>query len=165
MSEKRDPIAPADDAARSLGRELLAKARYAALAVIDPATGGPGISRIALCLDDQGYPLTLVSSLAAHEAALRAHPQAALLVGEPGPKGDPLTHPRLMLQVSARFVDRTDPAHPALRAIYLRQVPKAALYIDFGDFTLARLIPTSAILNGGFGRAWRLAPEDLIAPD
>jgi heme iron utilization protein len=162
LSIRRDPISPADDEARELARGLLNRARHAALAVIDPETGSPGISRIAFACDNVGSPITLISSLAAHYAALLARPDAALMVGEPGPKGDPLTHPRLMIHVTAQFIDHTDPVHQELRAIYLSQQPKAKLYIDFADFSLVRLSPTSAILNGGFGRAWRLDPSDLI---
>jgi putative heme iron utilization protein len=50
-----------------------------------------------------------------------------------------------------------------LRAHWLKGHPKAALYIDFADFAFVRLTPESALLNGGFGRAFRLSPEDLRA--
>lgn len=164
MSERRDPFADADDTARTLAQTILNNARFASLAVIDPATGGPGISRISFATDEMGIPLTLVSSLAAHHAALRANPDAALMIGEPGVKGDPLTHPRLMLNVRAHFVERASPDQPALRTRFLSQQPKAALYIDFADFDLVLLIAQSAILNGGFGRAWRMTAEDLGKP-
>ncbi|GEM91547.1 hypothetical protein RSP03_06140 [Cereibacter sphaeroides] len=116
---------------------------------------------IAFGLDPEGLPLTLVSALAPHREALRLHPEAAVLVGEPGERGDPLTHPRLMVKVRAAQVARTAPRHEALRAHWLATHPKARLYIDFPDFAFVRLAPVSAVLNGGFGRAWRLAPEDL----
>ena len=70
---------------------------------------------------------------------MRANPHCSLLLGEPGGKGDPLTHPRLTLQCIAGFVTRPGPDHDALRALYLGQQPKAKLYIDFGDFALVRL--------------------------
>jgi heme iron utilization protein len=162
LSTRRDPIANADDEARNIAQGLLTHARHAALAVIDPETDSPGISRIAFACDNVGCPITLISSLAAHYTALLARPDAALMVGEPGPKGDPLTHPRLMIRVTAQFINHADPAYAKLRAIYLSRQPKAKLYIDFADFSLVRLFPTSAILNGGFGRAWRLDPSDLI---
>ncbi len=146
-----------------MAQSILTTARFASLAVIDPATGGPGISRIAFAIDEKGCPLTLISSLAAHHAALRANPDAAVMVGEPGAKGDPLTHPRLMVNVRAQFVERGTTGHPALRAQYLSQQPKAALYIDFADFDLVLLVPQSAVLNGGFGRAWRMTAQDLGA--
>jgi putative heme iron utilization protein len=66
--------------------------------------------------------------------------------------------------VEARFVDKSDPGHAALRDQWLATHPKAKLYMDFGDFGFVRLVPQSAFLNGGFGRAVRLAPDDLIPP-
>jgi putative heme iron utilization protein len=164
MVERPDPVQPADAAARAQARDLLARARFGALAFSDPDTGTPGISRIAVGLDAAGGPVTLISSLSTHHAALRQSPLAALMVGEPGPKGDPLTHPRLMIRVEAQFMDRSDPGHAALRDQWLATHPKAKLYVDFGDFGFVRLVPQSAFLNGGFGRAVRLGPDDLVPP-
>ena len=158
---KPDPVAAADDAARSLARQLLAQARHAALAWVDPETGAPGISRIAFGLDAAGVPLSLISGLAPHTAALRAQPSCAVMVGEPGEKGDPLTHPRLMLRAVAEFVAVDDPGRAALRAHWLQGHPKAALYVDFSDFAFVRLRPHAALLNAGFARAFRLEPQDL----
>ena len=73
---KPDPVVAADDAARATARLLLAQARHASLAWTDPETGTPGISRIGFGLDPAGVPLTLISALAPHLAALRAHPPA-----------------------------------------------------------------------------------------
>lgn len=164
MAANRDPINPTDDAARALARTLLAEARFAALGVIDPDTGAPAVSRVALALDPSGTPVTLVSDLAAHARALAADPRAGLLVGEPGSKGDPLTHPRMSVQVMAEPVARRGPDHDRLRHLWLSRHPKAKLYVDFGDFRFVRLRPTGAALNGGFGRAFRLAPDDLLPP-
>lgn len=155
----KDPVQPATPEAIALARTLMALP-HAALAVTDPADGTPAISRIALGLSPRG-PVTLISSLAAHFAALQANPACALLLGEPGAKGDPLTHPRLMLKARADFVAPDDPARPALRDQWLSTHPKAKLYIDFADFAFVRLIPTSALLNAGFGKAFRLSPTDL----
>lgn len=158
---KPNPIRPTDDEARRLARDLLENARFAALGVLDPGTGAPLVTRIALAQAPDGAPLTLISDLSAHTRALRADPRASLLVGEPGPKGDPLTHPRLTLQGRAAFVDRAGPDHARLRETYLDQNPKAQLYIDFADFSLVRLDIAEAHLNGGFGKAYRLTAADL----
>ena len=165
MPIRPDPVATATPDARALAQALLTGARHAALAVIDPESGTPGISRIALGLDPDGLPLTLISTLAQHTAALRANPAAALMVGEPGPKGDPLTHPRLMIRVRAGFADRAAPGYAGLRAHWLATHPKARLYIDFTDFSLVSLMPVSALLNGCFGKAFHLTAGDLrLAP-
>ena len=83
------------------------------------------------------------------------------MVGEVGDKGDPLTHPRLMIRAKAVFVAANDPARPDLRAHWLKGHPKAALYIDFADFAFCRLVPVDALLNAGFGRAYRMTAADL----
>ena len=156
-----DPVQPADNTARALSWQLMTTT-HAALAYLDP-TGGPAISRIAFGLCPLGQPLTLISALAPHFAALKADPRCSLMLGEVGAKGDPLTHPRLMIRATARFVAPDAPERPTLRAHWLKGHPKAALYIDFADFAFVRLTPESALLNGGFGRAFRLSPEDLRA--
>lgn len=161
MPKTTDPIRRTDDEARALAGALLARATFGALAVIEPDSGSPMVTRISVARDDSGMPMTLVSALAAHTRALKANPACSLMVGEPGAKGDPLTHPRLTLQARAIFVDRTGAEHDRLRALFLDQQPKAKLYIDFGDFWLVRLKVHSAFLNGGFGKAYRLGPEDL----
>ncbi|ARC88174.1 HugZ family protein [Rhodovulum sp. MB263] len=153
-----DPFRPVDATALALARKLIAGARFAALAVL--RDGAPFVTRIALTQGPDGLPVTLVSDLAPHTTALRACPDCSLLLGEPGPKGNPLTHPRLTLQARAVFV--TCPAdRAALRETYLRQQPKARLYVDFTDFHFVRLMPQSGHLNGGFGQAFRLDAADL----
>lgn len=156
-----DPVAEADASARQLAQDLLTRARHASLSFLDPATATPGISRIAFGLDPQVCPLTLVSALSQHAGALRAHADCAVMVGEVGDKGDPLTHPRLMIRARAVFVAADDPARPDLRAHWLKGHPKAALYVDFADFAFARLVPVQALLNAGFGRAYRLSAADM----
>ena len=155
-----DPIQPANAEALALARGLLALG-HAALAWIDPETGTPGISRIAFARDPDVGLLTLVSGLAPHFRALRERPDCALMLGEVGPTGDPLTHPRLMIRARAGFIAPDDPARPAIRARWLTRNPKAQVYIDLPDFAFVRLAPLSALLNGGFARAFRLGPEDL----
>lgn len=159
MTEPRiDPIRPTDAEARALARSLIEAARHAALGVIDPETGAPMVTRIALVPGPDGLPLTLISTLSSHTAALAERPDCSLLIGEPGDRGDPLTHPRLTLQARAEAADKA-----ALRDHYLRLYPKATLYYDFGDFGLMRFAPVAGLLNGGFGKAYRLAPADLAA--
>lgn len=161
MTQNRPaPIAVADADARALALSLM-QAHHAALAWNDAETQTPGISRIAFGLDPSGVPVALISGLAPHTAALRANPACALLLGEPGEKGDPLTHPRLMIRARARFIAPDDPNRPALRAHWLKGHPKATLYIDLPDFAFVRLEPLSALLNGGFGKAFRFSAEDL----
>ncbi len=160
MTTRPDPVQPATADALTLARQLLSLG-HAALAWEDPDTGTPGISRIAFARDPQAGMLTLVSGLAPHFRALRDRPNCALMLGEVGDNGDPLTHPRLMIRARAQFVAAGDPTRPALRDRWLDRNPKARIYIDLPDFAFVRLQPTSALLNGGFARAFHIAPEDL----
>ncbi|MFW2542978.1 HugZ family protein [Primorskyibacter sp. 2E107] len=155
------PIRPTNEEARGLARDLIHSARFGALAVLDPETAAPLISRIAVVPGPDGLPLALVSDLAGHTQALKANPICSLMVGEPQDRGDPLTHPRLSIEGRAMFIRHGDPRHAELAAHYLQLQPKAKLYIGFADFALMRIVPTSAFLNGGFGKAFRLTPEDL----
>ena len=158
MSETpKDPLQPADAEARHLARNLMATARFAALGVIDPETGFPAVSRIALGTRPEGGLCTLVSGLSAHSRALRADPRVSLLVGEPAAKGDPLAHPRLTLLATASPLPRTE----ALQARWQTDHPKAQLYIDLPDFFFVGFSLRSGLLNGGFGRAFRFGPDDL----
>ena len=155
------PLRPTDDEARALARSLIEGADHGALAVVHPDSGLPHVTRVAIATAQGGMPLTLISSLSLHTRALRAAPRACVLLGEPGPRGDPLTHPRVSLDVQARFVPREGDAHAALRARWLARHPKAKLYVDFADFSFVELLPMGAALNGGFGKAYALGAEDL----
>lgn len=161
MTKRPDPVSPADAEAIALGRSLL-RTGHAALAYTDAATQTPGISRIAFGQSPDSTPMTLISALAPHFEGLKAHPACAILLGETGDRGDPLTHPRLMLRARAHFISHEDPARPDLRAHWLATHPKSKLYIDFADFALVMLEPETALLNAGFGRAFSLSPEQLF---
>ncbi|SMY06529.1 HugZ family pyridoxamine 5'-phosphate oxidase [Flavimaricola marinus] len=152
-----DPIRPTDDDARALARQLLTSARFGALATHDPETGLPHVARVAVG-HDGGDALLLISELSLHTRHLGASPGAALLLGEPGDKGDPLTHPRMTIQGRCEEADKA-----RLRDAWLSDHPKTALYYDFADFRLLRLVGEAVHLNGGFGKAYLLAPADLAA--
>lgn len=158
---KTDPYRETDEAARALARRLITEAPYAALSVLRAGTDLPSVSRVALATDHKNQPLTLISDLSDHTRALRANPNCALLIGEPEDKGDPLTYPRLTLHAVARPVRRDTDEHDKIRARYLSLRPKAKLYVDFADFSFVWFDVQDAVLNGGFGKAFRLSKGDL----
>ncbi len=160
MADKTNPIRDTDDDARALARKLMDNANFASIAVLEPGTGVPVVSRISIAMDKEGVPVFLASELSGHSKCLGEDPRCSVMVGEPG-KGDPLAHPRVTLICKAAKVDRASPQRDALREPYLERHPKAALYIDFGDFHFFRLEIERANLNGGFGKAFLLSPADL----
>lgn len=160
MKQPVKTIRDTDEDARRLARCLIRGARFAAIGVKEPDTGYPFASRVLTGTDTDGAPVILVSGLSIHTAALIADPRASLLFGEPG-KGDPLAHPRITLRCRALHIKRDDQRHERLRARFVARHPKAALYVDFPDFRFFRMVPLSASLNGGFGKAYALEAEDL----
>ena len=154
---ERDPINPTTPEAIALALDLLGAARFGALAVTHPEYGTPYVARVATLWGD-GALYSLISTLSLHTKALQANPACAMLVGEPGNKGDPLTHPRLTLSATAETADKA-----AFKDRWLSAIPKAKLYYDFADFQLYRLAPQWVDLNGGFGKAFHLTAEDLLS--
>ena len=157
---KINPIRETDDEALALAREL-SRETLGALSTIDPGSGYPAGSRVALIVDGSD-PVTLVSDLSHHTVAMGADPRCSVLVGTPPGKGDPLAFPRVTVFAEARAVERGSDEHMRLRAAWLEAHPKAALYIDFGDFRFWRLSVTRASLNGGFGKAYELSRDEWM---
>jgi putative heme iron utilization protein len=158
---KKDVIRETDTDAIRLARTLMRSARYGALAALDPETGAPLASRVGTATDADGVPLILVSLLSAHTRAILADPRCSLLLGEPG-KGDPLAHPRISLSCRAARLERGSADHQRAERRYLNRNPKAQLYAGLGDFSIFRLEPERASLNGGFGKAYVLERADLM---
>ena len=150
---QKSVLKPVDDEAREIARGLLTSARFGALGVMQADT--PFVTRIAILAENE--IISLVSSLSQHTRALKADPRCSLLIGEPGPKGDPLTYPRLTVQAKARLLGQEQ----ALRSRWLAAHPKSKLYIDFGDFGFVRFTVQDAFLNAGFGNACQMGAPDL----
>lgn len=151
---------PVDDAVRRAAKEIVRTARQAALGTLSSDHGGPMVSRVNVATTMDGSVFFLISALTDHFKALARDPRASLLVGEPG-KGDPLAHPRLTLGGRAVRVDGEATTEHLYRR-YLARHPKSQLYIDLPDFAFWRLAVEEVSFNGGFARAYRPAPSDLL---
>jgi putative heme iron utilization protein len=163
MGNEKGVIRETDAEAVRLARTLVRSARYGALAALEPGGGAPLASRVAVATDIDGTPLILVSRLSDHTGAMLADPRCSLLLGEPG-KGDPLAYPRISLRCRAARLEREAPGHACAERRYLNRHPKAKLYAGFADFSFFRLAIERASLNGGFGKAYQLAGDELV-PD
>lgn len=158
--KKEDVLQPVDDNFKRLTKTLLRTARFGALACLEPETGIPLASRISCCTAMDGAVVFLISSLAPHFAALEGESRCSLLLGEPG-KGDPLAYARITLIGTAQKICEDD-HRSQVRHRFLRKHPKAELYVDFGDFAFWQLNVDRALLNGGFGKACELGPDDIL---
>jgi heme iron utilization protein len=164
MADKPSVLRETDEAALHQARCLVRAARTVSLGVLDPETGFPAVSRALVATDFDCVPIILVSQLSSHTKSLLSDQRCSLLAGEPG-KGDPLAHPRITVMCRAEAVARDSDHHRLLRTRFLHRHPKAALYIDFPDFLFFRLVPQTASLNGGFGRAYAIKGTSLfLAP-
>jgi heme iron utilization protein len=160
MAEKKSPIRETDDDARGLAKTLLRDARFASLAFTDIPTGGHSISRIIVAsIPNQGL-VTLISDLSAHSQALALDKRCALLIGEPG-KGDPLAHPRMSIIADAIRLPERMKENETLVEPFLAMHPKTKLYFNFLDFAFWRFSISRVDLNGGFGKAYNLTPDDI----
>ncbi|MEZ5870882.1 MAG: hypothetical protein R3D32_03350 [Nitratireductor sp.] len=159
--DKINPIRDTNEEARELAQRLIRDAEFVAIAVLEPDTGMPLVSRVSVAVESEGSPFILASDLSGHSKALALDGRASLLFGEPGKKGDPLTHPRITVIGQVEKLPRDDASHAARREFWLQKHPKAKLYVDFGDFAFWRMRVERAHLNGGFGKAFVLGPDDL----
>jgi putative heme iron utilization protein len=159
MPEEKNVIRETDEEGIRLARTLLRTARYGALATLEPGTGAPLASRVAVATEVGGDPLILVSELSDHTGALLADPRCSLLLGEPG-SGDPLAYPRISLACRAERLEGGTSEEAQRR--YLNRHPKAKLYAGFKDFSFFRLRIERAGLNGGFAKAYRLGRDDIV---
>lgn len=159
--DRKDVLRPTDAEAIALARKLLRTARHGAIAVLEPESGAPVASRVAVATDYDGTPIILVSALSAHTTGLVADPRCSLLLGKPG-KGDPLAHPRISVACTATRLAPDDERRTVIESRFLNRHPKARLYAGFGDFSYFRLEPVSGSLNGGFGKAYVLKADELL---
>ncbi len=139
-------------------KRLLRLSRTAALATLG-ADGAPLTTWVGCASDFDGAPLFLLSTLAQHTKNLALDARGSLLLTSPPDRGDPLNHPRLT--IGGPIALHPD---PYARKRYLQHNPKAKLYAPFADFAIYRMGIEAVHFNGGFGRADKLVPADILAP-
>jgi putative heme iron utilization protein len=127
------------------------------------AAGLPLVSLVTYGTDYDGSPLFLLSTLAEHTQALLTNPQCSLLIERASQLDNPQTGERVTL--CGRMEKVSDPVSLVIaRARFLSQNPAAALYADFGDFALWRLVVERAHFVGGFARAIWIEDGFLVNP-
>ena len=151
----------ADDA--KARRQLLDLRPVAALGTLHQ--GEPAVSMVPFVLP-AGHmaPVIHVSALSPHTRDMLAHPRVSLLVMAEAREHTPVQAlPRVALQAEARTLVQGTPEHAAGKAAYLARFPDSAVTFELGDFSLVALVPVSARLVAGFGRAHALVGDTLDA--
>ena len=156
-TQNDDPAQGSVQAAAFSARRLLRAARVGTLAT--SANGHPFASLVTpACAPDLSI-LMLLSRLSPHTRHLMADPRCSVLVAGVPESANPQTTPRVTVSGTAEALQ-----DPAAKSRFLAIHPYAALYADFGDFSLFRLTPADAQFVGGFARAHRLDGATLL-PD
>ena len=145
-------------------RTLVAGQRTGVLATLTE-DGFPYGSYVTFAIDD-GDPVFLVSTMAAHTKNLAHESKSSLLVHE-SVADDPLANGRVTLVGTCRELD--DPG--SAREAFLAAHPQASYYADFKDFGFWKLTVSSVRYIGGYGRMswvevddWANGEVDPIAP-
>ena len=145
-------------------RELVESGREGLLSSLSVDLGGwPFGSWVPYCLDEEGCPAILISSLAEHRKNLEADPRASLLVVDPSGAAAPARATLL-----ARFTIVPDDDRAPLAARYLARVPDAQRIVAMRDFAFFRGAIERVRFIAGFGEigwidpaAWRSAIDPV----
>jgi len=149
----------ADFDAGRLARSLLRRSRQGALATLMAGSGDPYCSLVNLASHPDGSPILLISRLALHTRNILADPRVSLMLDERA-EGDPLEGSRIML--AGRAEEAGGEAVALLRRRYLNAHPAAEAFVDFGDFSFFRIMPSGTHLVAGFGRILDLKPKSFL---
>jgi hypothetical protein len=139
-------------------RSLLALTRgsLGSLAERDGVTY-PFVSLVLPAQAADGELILLLSDLSDHARNLQRDSRASLLMDGTLELKEPLTGPRLTLLGDVQR--SSDQAGD--KALYLKAHPEAELYAGFGDFKFYRFRILEGLFVAGFGRIFRLKPEEL----
>ena len=144
-------------------RELLLKEYHGVLSTHSKVVQGfPFGSVVPYCLDEQGWPLILISRIARHTHNLQKDNKCSLLVGERGAE-DVQAAGRLTILAEAEQVIEAG-AIEAAAARYYRYFPEARDYHRTHDFDFWRLNPVRSRYIGGFGAIHWLNEVTLANP-
>ena len=117
----------------------------------------PFVSLVLPAQSAHGDLILLLSDLSDHAKNLQRDPRASLLMDGTLELKEPLTGPRLTL-LGEVLVSADQEAD---KARYLAVHPEAELYAGFGDFKFYRFRIAEGLFVAGFGRIFRLKPEEL----
>ena len=117
----------------------------------------PFVSLVLPALSGDGEIILLLSDLSDHAKNLQRDPRASLLMDGTLALKEPLTGPRLTLVGEVGV----SPDQQGDKALYLAVHPEAELYAGFGDFRFYRFRYFEGLFVAGFGRIYRLKPEEL----
>ncbi len=152
---------PHDSTDHHPARQILQSAFVGSLGTLS-ADGSPFVTLVTVANKSPTQLVMLLSGLARHTKNLDSNGQCSLLlVQQGGEGGNPLEGARLTVVGEVKKMPRGEDA--AERESFLTVHPDAAMYADFGDFSIYRMDIHQAHLVAGFGRIETLTAEQLSA--
>ena len=143
-------------------RTLLSLRSVATLATLSRKHPGfPFGSLMPYALDPSGRPLLLISNMAMHTQNLKADPRSSLFVSQLPTDADPLGAARATLVGEA--VPVPPPEIPSARELYLSRHENSRYWIDFADFSLFRLEPSTSTTSA-VSASWAGSPHPTTPP-
>lgn len=138
---------------------IIQNANVGSLGTLD-SDGAPFVSLVTVAATKSTSLVMLLSGLARHTKNLKRDARCSLLLVQPGGEsGNPLEGARLSIVGQTTQLSRDE--DESERAKFLAKHPDAAMYADFGDFSLYRLDISEAHLVAGFGRIETLMADQL----
>ncbi|MGB7345040.1 MAG: pyridoxamine 5'-phosphate oxidase family protein [Pirellulaceae bacterium] len=142
-------------------RQIIQSASVGSLGTVTP-DGGPFVTLVTVASTGPTSLVMLLSGLAKHTKHISGNGQCSLLLVQPGGEsGNPLEGARLTVTGEAKKIPLQEDS--AERAAFLELHPDAAMYADFGDFSMYRIDIQQAHLVAGFGRIETLTADQLSA--
>lgn len=157
MTETRSNKAAPQPEPAPLARRLLRRCGKGTLATIDRDDGKPYASLVVFAVMANAEPVMLLSDLADHTANLKINKNVSLMLDGMAPGSETLAGLRLTVQGTIHLEE-----NPAAKARLVARHPEAAIYADFRDFNLYRIIPERVHLIGGFGLIHWLDAGDVF---
>jgi hypothetical protein len=121
------------------------------------APGYPFGSVVPYCMDSDGQPVILISTIAQHTKNIQENPKVSLIVTE-GEANDVQAAPRLTWLGNANIV--SDDENVSIR--YYKYFPESRDYHKTHDFNFYRIELVRARYIGGFGIIRWLEPKELV---
>lgn len=122
--------------------------------------GFPFGSVVPYCLDGEGMPIVLISTIAQHTKNLQQNSKCSLtiVVGEE----DVQATGRICILGNMTPIEE---AEDEIKKRYYRHFPKSKGYDEMHDFSFYRLKPVSYRYIGGFGAIHWFQPEEILLPN
>ncbi len=140
-------------------RDLVSNATTASLGTLDP-DHHPYVSLVSIAAVGPTEIALLLSDLAKHARYLATSGNASLLVSDDTVSpSERMAAARVTLSGFVRRLERQDDA--PLRQAFLALHPQAAMYSDFGDFSMYQFQVNQAHLVAGFGKIQTVSAEQL----